>query len=84
MSVANGETRMTEDRPFLCHPSFSFERPARLAKQSGRLFMCCSDFPHSEGTATPIADYAAIGADADQDPALFHDNVAFLLGDASR
>ena len=59
--------------------AFSYERPSRLRKQAGGLFMCCSDFPHSEGTATPIADYAAIGEGPDEDPTLFHDNIAFLL-----
>ncbi len=63
--------------------AFSYERPTRLRKQAGGLFMCCSDFPHSEGTATPIADYAAIGEGPDEDPTLFHDNVAFLLGDGA-
>ena len=59
--------------------AFSYERPSRLRTQAGGLFMCCSDFPHSEGTATPIADYAAIGEGPDEDPTLFHDNIAFLL-----
>ena len=61
--------------------SFSYELPARLIRQTGDLYMCCSDYPHSEGTATPLADYArgamAVGpADA---PGLFHDNVEMLL-----
>ncbi len=64
-------------------PSFSYEQPARLRKQSGDLFMCCSDFPHSEGTATPIDDYEAVGEGPAEDPALFHDNAAFLLGDGA-
>jgi len=38
--------------------SFAYEAPARLIRQTGDLYMCCSDYPHSEGTATPIADYA--------------------------
>jgi hypothetical protein len=43
--------------------------------------MCCSDYPHSEGTSTPLADYTGsarpIGpTDA---PGFFHDNVALLL-----
>ena len=46
--------------------SFSYEQPARLTAKSGDLFMCCSDFPHSEGTATPIEDYARIGCLPDQ------------------
>jgi predicted TIM-barrel fold metal-dependent hydrolase len=59
--------------------SFSYEQPARLTAKSGDLFMCCSDFPHSEGTATPIEDYARTGCDPEGVPALFHDNVSTLL-----
>jgi predicted TIM-barrel fold metal-dependent hydrolase len=59
--------------------SFSYEQPARLTTKSGDLFMCCSDFPHSEGTATPVEDYARIGCVPDQAAGLFHDNVATLL-----
>jgi hypothetical protein len=44
--------------------------------------MCCSDYPHSEGTAHPIADYAATGKFAIE-PAeraeFFSDNMNFLL-----
>jgi hypothetical protein len=46
------------------------------------LLMACSDYPHSEGTAQPLADYAAGGRFAvrpEHAPGLFHDNVAFLL-----
>jgi predicted TIM-barrel fold metal-dependent hydrolase len=60
--------------------SFSYEDPRRLTSRSGDLFMCCSDFPHSEGTGTPLADYAAAGCDPASSPGLFHDNVMFLLG----
>ena len=56
--------------------SFSYEQPARLAAKSGDLFMCCSDYPHSEGTATPIEDYARQGCSPDEAPGLFRDNVA--------
>ena len=45
--------------------------------------MACSDFPHSEGTLTPLTDYAATGrwgTDPARAPGLFHDNAAFLLG----
>jgi hypothetical protein len=59
--------------------SFSYEDPRRLTARSGDLFMCCSDFPHAEGTATPLADYATAGCDPGALPGLFHDNVAFLL-----
>ena len=63
--------------------SFAYELPARLARQIGDedLLMACSDFPHSEGTATPLRDYAAggFGVSPDTAPALFADNAAFLL-----
>ncbi|MGH8977165.1 MAG: amidohydrolase family protein [Acidimicrobiia bacterium] len=61
--------------------SFSYELPARLIRQTGDLYMCCSDYPHSEGTATPLADYlgSARPVRPDDTPGLFHDNVAFLL-----
>ena len=49
--------------------SFSYEQPGRLAAKSGDLFMCCSDYPHSEGTATPLADYAKQGSSLTMRPA---------------
>jgi len=60
--------------------SFSYERPGWLTAKSGDLFMCCSDFPHSEGTATPVEDYARGGTTPLEASGLFHDNVAALLG----
>jgi predicted TIM-barrel fold metal-dependent hydrolase len=59
--------------------SFSYEQPARLTAKSGDLFMCCSDYPHSEGTATPVEDYARDGGSPEIQPGLFRDNVAVLL-----
>jgi len=59
--------------------SFSYEQPSRLTARSGDLFMCCSDFPHSEGTATPVDDYDRCGCSPGQTPGLFHDNVMTLL-----
>jgi predicted TIM-barrel fold metal-dependent hydrolase len=61
--------------------SFSYELPARLIRQTGDLYMCCSDYPHSEGTATPMADYMSgpIPVGPDDAPGLFHDNVSMLL-----
>lgn len=64
--------------------SFSYELPENLRRQLGGadLLMACSDYPHSEGTATPLADYAAtgkFGTDPEHAPGLFHDNAAFLL-----
>jgi len=63
--------------------SFAYELPSRMIRQSGDLFMCCSDYPHSEGTAQPIEDYRAPGRHGlgpEDHPALFADNMAFLLG----
>jgi predicted TIM-barrel fold metal-dependent hydrolase len=62
--------------------SFAIEMPSRLTRGSGDLFMCCSDYPHSEGTATPIDDYTAAGAHGMQpaaEPKFFGENVGFLL-----
>jgi hypothetical protein len=61
--------------------SFSYELPGRLIKQTGDLYMCCSDYPHSEGTATPLADYigSAKPVRPEDAPGLFHDNMAMLL-----
>ena len=53
--------------------------PANLERKGGDLFMACSDYPHSEGTATPIEDYQRTGTDPAAHPALFGDNAAFLL-----
>jgi predicted TIM-barrel fold metal-dependent hydrolase len=61
--------------------SFSYEDPGRLTRLGGDLFMACSDYPHSEGTATPLADYERAGCVPDEQPGLFADNVGFLLGD---
>jgi predicted TIM-barrel fold metal-dependent hydrolase len=60
--------------------SFSYEQPDRLQRKSADLFMCCSDFPHSEGTDTPLADYENIGCRPESSPGLFGDNARFLLG----
>jgi predicted TIM-barrel fold metal-dependent hydrolase len=62
---------------------FAYELPTRIAKQLGgtELLMACSDYPHSEGTAHPLADYAAgrFGTAPGQWPGLFERNAAFLL-----
>jgi predicted TIM-barrel fold metal-dependent hydrolase len=63
--------------------AFSYERPQRLRARSDGLFMCCSDYPHSEGSATPVDDYRATGVKPEEDPGLFHDNIAFLLHEAA-
>jgi hypothetical protein len=63
--------------------SFAYEAPAQIVAQLGGtdLLMCCSDYPHSEGTATPLLDYAAGGLDphGGTPRGLFSDNAAFLL-----
>jgi len=59
--------------------SFSYETPARLERQAGDLFMACSDYPHSEGTATPLDDYRAVGSEPGGDTGLFDRNAEFLL-----
>ena len=64
--------------------SFSYEDPRRLTAKSGDLFMFCSDFPHSEGTASPVADYARAGCAPQDLSGLYHANVEFMLsGSAS-
>lgn len=65
--------------------SFAYELPANLRGQLGGadLLMCCSDYPHSEGTADPLRDYArghTYGLTPDDWPGLFSDNAAYLLG----
>jgi predicted TIM-barrel fold metal-dependent hydrolase len=60
--------------------AFSYEQPDVLAQRAGDLFMLCSDYPHSEGTASPLPDYAARGLTAETAPAFARDNCAFLLG----
>jgi hypothetical protein len=61
--------------------AFSYERADLLARQSADVFMACSDWPHSEGTAHALADYrrAADALTPDAAPALFERNLAWLL-----
>jgi hypothetical protein len=59
--------------------AFSYERPDRLARDVGDLFMACSDWPHSEGTADPLGDYRSARCDPDSNHGLFAGNVDFLL-----
>ena len=59
--------------------AFSYEGPATLTEQAGDIFMACSDYPHTEGTDTALQDYAAAGVTPESAPALFSDNVRFLL-----
>jgi hypothetical protein len=64
--------------------AFSYEQPDVLAERAGDLFMLCSDYPHSEGTASPLPDYAARGLTPAAARAFAHDNCAFLLGGQAR
>ncbi len=48
--------------------SFAYENPRRLTARGGDVFMLCSDFPHSEGTADPLADYARAGCEPADPP----------------
>ena len=59
--------------------AFSSEMPAKPTAQAGDLFLACSDYPHSEGTADPIAGYTGAPCGPASNAGLFHDNVALLL-----
>lgn len=62
--------------------SFAYEQPARIVEQLGGsdILMCCSDYPHAEGSATPLADYAAFGLTPSPASAgFFAGNADFLL-----
>ncbi|MCV7258023.1 amidohydrolase family protein [Mycobacterium shimoidei] len=59
--------------------AFSYEDPKQLTASSGDLFMCCSDYPHSEGTAHPLDDYRGMGCVAPEMPGFFHTNIESLL-----
>ncbi len=62
--------------------AFSYEGPEHLTRRAGDLFMCCSDYPHSEGSARPLADYrdhAGAMGDPAAAPGLFGENVSWLL-----
>lgn len=59
--------------------SFSYENPKQLTETSGDVFMFCSDYPHSEGTLTPLRDYQRMGCREQEMPGLFHANIDSLL-----
>ena len=65
--------------------AFSYEYPKSLIPWVGDLFMCCSDYPHSEGSAHPLDDYREKeeGTEPSAVPGLFGDNAAWLLGRTS-
>ena len=62
--------------------AFSYERPQSLISRAGDIFMACSDYPHTEGTSTPLDDYRSAGVDTSEHPAFFADNIRFLLRSA--
>ena len=59
--------------------SFSYERPDRLTKAAGDVFMFCSDYPHPEGTDNPLPEYRDAGCNPETDAGLFHGNVDSLF-----
>lgn len=62
--------------------AFAYEAPDRLTRRAGDLFMFCSDFPHSEGTAHARDDYRRMcpgTPEPEAAPGLFGDNLAWLL-----
>ncbi|HEX2381177.1 MAG TPA: amidohydrolase family protein [Acidimicrobiales bacterium] len=59
--------------------SFAYENPRRLTARGGDVFMLCSDFPHSEGTADPLAAYAQAGCTPSEYAGLFHANIEALI-----
>jgi predicted TIM-barrel fold metal-dependent hydrolase len=62
--------------------TFGFEHPVELTEQLGDLFMFGSDFPHAEGLARPLEDFARAGGPAPGPlvEGLYAGNVSWLLG----
>jgi len=62
--------------------AFGYERPDRLIRRAGDLFLFCSDYPHAEGVRRPYEDYKAAHGPID-DPntvdRLYGGNMAWLL-----
>jgi predicted TIM-barrel fold metal-dependent hydrolase len=61
--------------------AFGFERPDRLIRAAGDLFLFCSDYPHAEGVPRPLADYQAQSGPVPEESvdALYGGNMAWLL-----
>jgi len=59
--------------------AFSYERPRSLIDRAGDIFMACSDYPHTEGTSTPLDDYRAVDMEPEGNSAFFGGNIEFLL-----
>jgi predicted TIM-barrel fold metal-dependent hydrolase len=62
--------------------TFGFEQPAQLTGQVGDLFMFGSDYPHAEGLARPLEDFARAGGPSPGPDVtgLYSGNVSWLLG----
>ncbi len=62
--------------------TFGFEHPAELAQQLGDMLMFGSDYPHAEGLARPLEDFARAGGPPPGPgfEGLYHDNASWLLG----
>jgi len=62
--------------------AFGFERVAQLTSTFGDLYMFGSDYPHAEGSARPLEDFAASGGPtpSEQTAGLYCDNAAWILG----
>jgi predicted TIM-barrel fold metal-dependent hydrolase len=65
--------------------AFGYERPDRLIRQAGDLFLFCSDYPHAEGVPRPLADYQRHAGPVPEESAgpLYGGNMAWLLRQAS-
>ena len=59
--------------------AFSYERPRQLTDRTGDIFMACSDYPHTEGSDTALADYRQAGMLPEDAPGFFSGNIDFLL-----
>ncbi len=59
--------------------AFSYEQPQRLIDRAGDIFMACSDYPHTEGTSTPLDDYRSVGMAPVDNSAFFGENAQYLL-----
>jgi predicted TIM-barrel fold metal-dependent hydrolase len=62
--------------------TFGFEFAARRSAAAADLCMFGSDYPHAEGLARPLEDFAASGGPAptEQTAALYNGNAAWILG----
>jgi predicted TIM-barrel fold metal-dependent hydrolase len=64
--------------------TFGFEQPLQLTEQLGDLLMFGSDYPHAEGLARPLEDFARAGGPPPGPgvEGLYAANVSWLLGTA--